>query len=255
MSTAMDRDKHEWSGEINELADALAKFQSEMEGAKKDSVNPHFKSKYADLESVREACRPMARHGLSYVQPVTAEGPRVTVTTILMHKSGQWISSSLSIAATQNTPQAVGSAITYGRRYGLSAMVGIAPEDDDGQAASSTSSRTTAPLRQLVVDDSDIPVSMGGTFEPQRPAIDRVEQARQRVNAAAKSPVFQPAAMRAKIRECVAISRIGDTQLDEILHKNGFEKLGEVSRREDGIKILADIKEAAVAKQTETEVA
>jgi ERF superfamily len=120
---------------IGKLAEALAKAQAEMEGAAKDALNPHFRSKYADLASIRDACRPLAKFGLAHLQPTRAEGPHVTVTTILIHSSGEWISEDLTLTAVANTPQAVGSAITYGRRYGLAAMVGIAPEDDDGEAA------------------------------------------------------------------------------------------------------------------------
>jgi hypothetical protein len=123
------------SATIGKLAEALAKAQAEMEGAAKDSTNPHFRSKYADLASVRDACRPLAKYGIAHLQPTRAEGPHVTVTTVLIHASGEWISEDLTLTAGQNTPQAVGSAITYGRRYGLAAMVGIAPEDDDGEAA------------------------------------------------------------------------------------------------------------------------
>jgi hypothetical protein len=107
----------------------------EMEGATKDATNPHFKSKYADLSSVREACKPLSKHGIAILQPTRADGAAVTVTTLLIHDSGEWISEDLTLTAQQATPQAVGSAITYGRRYGLAAMVGIAPEDDDGEAA------------------------------------------------------------------------------------------------------------------------
>lgn len=125
------------SASIAALAAALAKAQGEMEGAAKGNINPHFKSKYADLASVWDACRePLSKHGLSILQPVKADGPQVTVTTILAHSSGEWIEESLTMTAQQNTPQGVGSAITYGRRYGLASMVGIAPEDDDGNAAS-----------------------------------------------------------------------------------------------------------------------
>lgn len=125
------------SASIAALAAALSKAQGEMEGAAKGNTNPHFKSKYADLASVWEACRgPLSKHGLSVLQPVSADGARVTVTTILAHSSGEWLEESLTMTAQQNTPQGVGSAITYGRRYGLASMVGIAPEDDDGNAAS-----------------------------------------------------------------------------------------------------------------------
>jgi hypothetical protein len=123
------------SSSVAKLAAALAKAQMEMEGATKDAINPHFKSKYADLASVREACKPLSKHGIAILQPTRADGAAVTVTTLLIHDSGEWISEDLTLTAGQATPQAVGSAITYGRRYGLAAMVGIAPEDDDGEAA------------------------------------------------------------------------------------------------------------------------
>jgi hypothetical protein len=129
--------KADRSESIAALAAALSKAQGEMEAAAKANVNPHFKSRYADLASVWEACRaPLSKHGLAVLQPVSADGARVTVTTILAHSSGEWISESLTMTAAQNSPQGVGSTITYGRRYGLSSMVGIAPDDDDGNAAS-----------------------------------------------------------------------------------------------------------------------
>lgn len=125
------------SSSIAALAAALAKAQGEMEAATKANINPHFKSRYADLASVWDACRgPLSKHGLAVLQPVSADGARVTVTTILVHSSGEWLSEALTMTAAQNTPQGVGSTITYGRRYGLSSMVGIAPDDDDGNAAS-----------------------------------------------------------------------------------------------------------------------
>jgi len=117
------------------FAEAMAKAQGEMDGAVKNSTNPHFRSPYADLASVREACKPLAKYGIAVLQPVRADGARVTVRTLLLHSSGEWVAEDLTLTAGANTPQAVGSAITYGRRYGLSAMVGIAPEDDDGEAA------------------------------------------------------------------------------------------------------------------------
>lgn len=126
----------ERSESIEQLATALANAQGEIEGASKDSTNPHFKSKYADLASVWDACRkPLSKHGLSVVQLPKAEGANVTVTTLLLHKSGQFIGEVLTVQAMDAKPQSVGSALTYARRYGLSTVVGIAPEDDDGEAA------------------------------------------------------------------------------------------------------------------------
>ncbi len=119
---------------INELAAALSKAQGVIQDAKKDSSNPFFKSKYADLASVWNVCRkPLSDNGLSIVQTVeTKEGKRI-VETILLHSSGQYISSSLELALKDESMQAIGSAITYARRYCLSAIVGICPDDDDGE--------------------------------------------------------------------------------------------------------------------------
>jgi len=130
---------------------ALAKAQSQMAGAAKDSVNPHFKSHYADLASCWDACRkPLTDNQLTILQPVKADGVNVTVTTILAHSSGEWISESLTMTAGANTPQAIGSTITYGRRYGLCAMVGIAPEDDDGEAGSQQTRDTSYTVKSPV---------------------------------------------------------------------------------------------------------
>lgn len=122
---------------IAHLALALARAQGKISGASKDKQNPHFKSAYADLASGWEACRAaLSENQLAVLQPVFADGGRVTVTTILTHSSGEWISADLTMAAGQNTPQGIGSCITYARRYALFSLVGIAPEDDDGNAAS-----------------------------------------------------------------------------------------------------------------------
>lgn len=126
------------SEQINELATALAKAQSQIEGAKKDSTNPHFRSSYADLASVWDACRkPLTANGLSVIQSAenSAEG-YYGVTTMLLHTSGQWMRGTLYLKPMKDDPQGAGSALTYARRYALSAMVGVAPEDDDANAAS-----------------------------------------------------------------------------------------------------------------------
>jgi hypothetical protein len=121
---------------INELAAALAKAQGAIKGAVKDSANPFFKSKYADLASVWDACRkPLADNGLSVVQfPRLANG-MVEVTTMLMHSSGQFLSDDLNAEPKDTSPQGIGSTITYLRRYALAAVAGVAPEEDDGEAA------------------------------------------------------------------------------------------------------------------------
>jgi hypothetical protein len=126
----------EMSEQINEIAAALAKAQGEIENAKKDSDNPFFKSKFADYASVRDAVQgPLSRNGISYVQVPTTDGLRVSVETRLMHASGQWIAGTVSATAKDDAPQAIGSCITYLRRYSLQSFVGVAAEDDDGNAA------------------------------------------------------------------------------------------------------------------------
>ena len=127
-----------WMSEkIDKLASALSKAQSEMKGAAKKSINPFFNSGYADLHTVIESSMPhLDKNGLSVIQGNDGKPGEFYVTTMLLHDSGQWIKSKLKMPIEKATAQAVGSVITYGRRYGLSAMVGIAQYDDDGNAAS-----------------------------------------------------------------------------------------------------------------------
>ena len=126
----------EHSEQLNELAPALAKAQGQMTGAAKSAANPFFKSKYADLASVWDACRqPFAENGLSLLQSPSTDGVRVSLDTLLLHTSGQWIKGTVSVSAKEDSPQAVGSCITYLRRYALQSFAGVAPEDDDAEAA------------------------------------------------------------------------------------------------------------------------
>lgn len=128
------------SDQINELISALAKAQGEIRNANKSSINPHFKSKYADLSEVWDACRePLSKNGLAVVQTMMKDGDgSICLITTLAHSSGQWMKSIFPMACKDpNNPQAWGSSCTYSRRYCLSAIVGIAPdEDDDGNKAS-----------------------------------------------------------------------------------------------------------------------
>jgi len=126
------------SSDIGELAGALAKAQSEMEGAKKDANNLYFKSDYATLFSVWQACRdPLTKNGLSVIQTTGNGGDKITVYTTLAHSSGQWVRGALSIRPGKTDPQTLGSCITYLRRYALASMVGLSPLDDDAEAAMS----------------------------------------------------------------------------------------------------------------------
>ena len=133
---AQDRRSDEWkSSEIDKLAEALAKAQSELEGAKKESTNPFFKSNYADLHAVIKSAFPyLSKHGLSVSQGNEIVPGAVCVTTTLMHSSGQWLRSKVKLPLSKVDAQGVGAAITYGRRYGLSAIVGIAQYDDDANS-------------------------------------------------------------------------------------------------------------------------
>lgn len=124
------------SEQLNELAAALAIAQGEIENASKASQNPHFKSKYADLAEVLNTVRPVfSKHGLSISQFPSFEAGVVSVETILLHKSGQWMSGTISAPISKLDAQNVGSATTYCRRYSLAAVAGIAQEDDDANAA------------------------------------------------------------------------------------------------------------------------
>lgn len=126
------------SEQINELAAALAIAQGQITGALKDSQNPFYKSRYADLASVWDACREhLSKNGLAVIQTTEglAEG-QITVVTTLAHKSGQYIKGTLTMTPKDNSPQSFGSCLTYARRYALAAIVGVAQIDDDANAAS-----------------------------------------------------------------------------------------------------------------------
>lgn len=116
---------------------ALAAAQAEMTRAKKDSNNPHFRSKFADLASVQDACFPaLNKHGFAVFQPLVKEEDGLAVQTILAHESGEMLQCSIPLILAANNMQGLGSAITYARRYGLFCMSGVAPDDDDGNEAS-----------------------------------------------------------------------------------------------------------------------
>lgn len=136
---------------LTSLAKALAAAQGELTDAAKTSTNPGFKSKYADLAEVLQTVRPvLSKHGLSVVQgpgSYTKELGTVAVTTVLLHSSGEFIQTVLQVPVTKPDAQGVGGAITYGRRYSLAAMVGIAQDDDDGNTAVGRGNDTGAPTK------------------------------------------------------------------------------------------------------------
>lgn len=135
------------SDSIVNLAKALASFQGEVNDPEKSGVNEFFKkgnqgSKYVELDGLLQAVRPtLSKHGLSFIQAPGGDGQTLTITTFLMHSSGEWIEfDPLVLKPVKSDPQGAGSAITYGRRYTLSSILGVAWDaDDDGNGASGKS--------------------------------------------------------------------------------------------------------------------
>jgi hypothetical protein len=136
------------SENINELATALAKAQSEMPTAKKDSENPYFKSSYADLAEIVSVSRPcLSKNGLSVTQKVITNVDGSTMLhTVLMHCSGQWTESTMRVVPPKNDIQTISSYITYLKRINYAALIGVVAEaeDDDGEKAVATSRETFA---------------------------------------------------------------------------------------------------------------
>lgn len=153
------------SDDIKEFAIAFSKAQSQFKGATKDSENPFFKSQYADMASVIAAVKDgLANNGFSILQPTSlnAEG-YLYIETILLHSSGQFISSEALVPNTDGKPQSLGSALTYMRRYCLQSLLGVASADDDANAAQAG---TGQPISQ--------PQKSQGTPEQRKPSPVRV---------------------------------------------------------------------------------
>ncbi len=129
---------------IGAIAAALAKAQAAFKPAVKDASNPFFKSKYCDLAGALDAVRDaLSANGLALVQSTDA-GDKLVLHTTLLHSSGEWISGTYPITAVKTDPQGIGSAVTYARRYSLMALLGIAAEDDDGEAAHGRTAKVDA---------------------------------------------------------------------------------------------------------------
>jgi hypothetical protein len=161
---------------IGELAKALAKAQGAMTSAKKSAVNPHFKSKYADLAEVIDSIRkPLSDNSIAFTQlNTTDENGNVSVTTMLMHESGEFIGSTFSAKPQQVTVQGYGSTITYLRRYSAMAIAGLASDDDDGEAATS---RTPMPQSSLPAGARDVQTAAARTAKTFGGSASNVEHA------------------------------------------------------------------------------
>jgi hypothetical protein len=142
------------SESISNLTLALSIVQGKLTHAIKDSANPFFKSKYADLESVWDACRSLlSENGLAVMQfpgLYSELDKSMSLTTIISHKSGEFISQEMSVPMSKVDAQGAGSCISYMRRYSLAAVVGVVQADDDGNAASNK------PINQPVVKAKEI---------------------------------------------------------------------------------------------------
>lgn len=127
------------SESIKNIAPALVAFQEDVKRIDKDGVNPHFRSTYTTLDNMIDETKPiLQKHGLTVMQFPGGDGERVTIRTLILHQSGEWIESEpLTLRPTKQDPQGIGSAITYGRRYSYAAALSLAlGDDDDGNAAS-----------------------------------------------------------------------------------------------------------------------
>ena len=141
---------NEQSPTIGKLAKALAKCQTDLVPASKSSSNPFFNSKYSDISEVLKACqRPLGNNGIALTQGSHNSKTGFYVWTQLTHAdSGEYIRTAIAVSVGKADNHAIGSALTYGRRYGISAMVGIAQEDDDGNTSVQTAPHKTNGVKQ-----------------------------------------------------------------------------------------------------------
>lgn len=151
------------SESVKELAVALVKAQAAIQSVVKDKTGKietksgaKYEYNYSDLSSVIDAVKgPLNEAGITFIQCPSAEGKVVTVTTVFLHTSGEWLESSISMPVGQDTAQAYGSAITYGKRYALQSMTGLPSADDDGKEASKPAAPRPNTATQVAVDAFD----------------------------------------------------------------------------------------------------
>lgn len=163
------------SAPVDTFAEALVKVQGAIKTAIKDATNPAFRSKYADLGAVWEAVKPALQdNGFAVVQSPQFEGETMWLETTLLHVTGERMTGRYPIRPDKNTPQGVGSAITYARRYSISAMLGVvADEDDDGNAASGVAapSKAAPPPKHEPMSDPDVVEGVKNWCEQQKDII------------------------------------------------------------------------------------
>ena len=157
------------SEQTNDLVSALVKASAEIKTAKKDAENPFFKSRYSDLPSIVEACKSaLLKNNLVVTQSTTLVNGVTALVTTLHHTSGQWIRGYYPVTAVKADPQAMGSAITYARRYALSAIVGVVSEDDDDGESAMGRSVYSAPKRNGIeyIEPVSRVTTQGNSEEP-----------------------------------------------------------------------------------------
>ena len=183
---------------MKELFTALALAQAEMEAATKDSNNPFFKSKYADLNSVMGAVKPaLAKHGLAFVQVCHDAENAAKIETVIVHKSGEQMScGAVSVPVGKHDAQGYGSALTYARRYSLAAAFGVGAEDDDGNAAVKSTSNNKK---------SSGPID-GVKITPATMALEQIAKAPQDVQDALESHAIEIRVMmcKGKVKDAAA---------------------------------------------------
>ncbi|HXF12261.1 MAG TPA: ERF family protein [Terriglobales bacterium] len=226
------------SENISTLAAALVNAQKAFAPAIKTAVNPHFKSKYVDLASAIEAAQPaLLENGIAVIQGTAGDitSQSVTVTTRLLHSSGEWLEDSLTLPATNRgdfSAQSSGSAITYARRYSYMAILGFAPEDDDGNGASgkgavqdtqraSVNRQLRDSLNQEAEDPNDFDVHMDQSAEKQYPT-PRVRPDGPRISEAQANRFFAIAMGSGKTKQ----------EVNNYLGSNGYERSTEIIKSE-----------------------
>ena len=205
------------------LAGALAKAQLQIEPASKNATNPHFRSHYADLASIWDACRgPLNTNGLSIVQfPCDGEVGRIGLCTMIVHSSGEWMSETITVKALKEDPQFLGGVLTYLRRYSLAAVVGVtATEDDDGNAASTpANSRVAAPAPRPYIPPPVSPPAVNAPPVAQKasvPAVNAPPMAHKPVSQPVSQPVQTATTATSAVQAIVEFYKV-----DQGTGKNG----------------------------------
>lgn len=240
----------ECSAQVDKIFEALAKAQGKIENATKSASNEGFKrgnkaSTYATLADVFEACRAaLTENGIAVIQAPYNAGQDIGVATILGHGSGQWMKAKLQVKPTAYTAHGAGSVITYLRRYILSAMVGVAPEDDDGNAASlgapaAASARGAGQAKPAAATQA-APAASGDQAAPQD-----IDEASRKEEAAAAYRALRggiaaaphTTALSSLIEEYTRNGKL--TKLREFSEKGYDEIMASVRKREDMLRMPA----------------